>query len=106
MEVPKLESSTLSNGFRTSMEGLAEDQDNSVTLHLLMHRSRRCAMWEKRVGLLLTGPSPYFRSLSLKMKFSLILSGYDRAGLYRFLLSLKQPDGSFVMHIGGEVDVR
>ncbi|GAA6006154.1 hypothetical protein JCM11491_002052 [Sporobolomyces phaffii] len=30
----------------------------------------------------------------------------DRAGLYRFLLSLKQPDGSFVMHAGGEVDVR
>ncbi|GAA5975372.1 hypothetical protein JCM5350_006456 [Sporobolomyces pararoseus] len=30
----------------------------------------------------------------------------DRPGLYRFLLSVKQPDGSFVMHQGGEVDVR
>ncbi|GAA5989927.1 hypothetical protein JCM11641_002813 [Rhodosporidiobolus odoratus] len=30
----------------------------------------------------------------------------DRPGLYRFLLSLKQPDGSFIMHQGGEVDVR
>lgn len=26
--------------------------------------------------------------------------------MYRFLLSLKQPDGSFIMHEGGEVDVR
>ncbi|GAA5893584.1 hypothetical protein JCM6882_007856 [Rhodosporidiobolus microsporus] len=30
----------------------------------------------------------------------------DRPGMYRFLLSLKQPDGSFIMHDGGEVDVR
>ncbi|BGP18371.1 hypothetical protein JCM10213_000370 [Rhodosporidiobolus nylandii] len=30
----------------------------------------------------------------------------DRPGMYRFLLSLKQPDGSFIMHEGGEVDVR
>jgi protein farnesyltransferase subunit beta len=30
----------------------------------------------------------------------------DRAGLYDWLLSLKQPDGSFVMHKGGEIDVR
>ncbi|EMS18134.1 Farnesyltransferase subunit beta [Rhodotorula toruloides] len=30
----------------------------------------------------------------------------DRHGMYRFLLSLKQPDGSFIMHEGGEVDVR
>ncbi|GAA5906746.1 protein farnesyltransferase [Sporobolomyces salmoneus] len=30
----------------------------------------------------------------------------DRASLYRFLLSVKQADGSFVMHKGGEVDVR
>ncbi|GAA5820039.1 hypothetical protein JCM10212_004985 [Sporobolomyces blumeae] len=30
----------------------------------------------------------------------------DRPGLYRFMLSLKQKDGSFVMHEGGEVDVR
>jgi hypothetical protein len=29
-----------------------------------------------------------------------------RPGLYRFLLSLKQPDGSFIMHHSGEVDVR
>lgn len=29
-----------------------------------------------------------------------------RKKLYKFLLSLKQPDGSFVMHKGGEVDVR
>ncbi|GAA5859481.1 hypothetical protein JCM1840_004634 [Sporobolomyces johnsonii] len=30
----------------------------------------------------------------------------DRPGMYRFLMSLKQPDGSFIMHEGGEVDVR
>ncbi|BGP50200.1 CAAX farnesyltransferase (FTase) subunit beta [Rhodotorula kratochvilovae] len=30
----------------------------------------------------------------------------DRQGMYRFLLSIKQPDGSFIMHDGGEVDVR
>ncbi|XP_029590210.1 protein farnesyltransferase subunit beta isoform X1 [Salmo trutta] len=30
----------------------------------------------------------------------------DREKLLSFLLSVKQPDGSFVMHIGGEVDVR
>ncbi|GAA5823346.1 hypothetical protein JCM11251_007574 [Rhodosporidiobolus azoricus] len=30
----------------------------------------------------------------------------DRPAMYRFLLSLKQPDGSFIMHDGGEVDVR
>ncbi|GAA6010604.1 hypothetical protein JCM10207_007759 [Rhodosporidiobolus poonsookiae] len=30
----------------------------------------------------------------------------DRPGMYRFLLSVKQPDGSFIMHQGGEVDVR
>ncbi|KAM0752341.1 Farnesyltransferase subunit beta, partial [Meredithblackwellia eburnea MCA 4105] len=27
-------------------------------------------------------------------------------GMYNFLMSLKQPDGSFIMHDGGEVDVR
>ncbi|GAA99352.1 uncharacterized protein L969DRAFT_16657 [Mixia osmundae IAM 14324] len=30
----------------------------------------------------------------------------ERKAMYGWLLSLKQPDGSFVMHIGGEVDVR
>uniref|UniRef100_A0AAZ3PAW0 Protein farnesyltransferase subunit beta n=1 Tax=Oncorhynchus tshawytscha TaxID=74940 RepID=A0AAZ3PAW0_ONCTS len=30
----------------------------------------------------------------------------DREKLLSFLFSVKQPDGSFVMHIGGEVDVR
>ncbi|KAI5481771.1 protein farnesyltransferase subunit beta [Pseudohyphozyma bogoriensis] len=30
----------------------------------------------------------------------------NRKGMYKFLLSLKQPDGSFIMHDGGEVDVR
>ncbi|TPX42063.1 protein farnesyltransferase [Synchytrium endobioticum] len=30
----------------------------------------------------------------------------DRAKLYQFLMKMKQPDGSFVMHEGGEVDVR
>lgn len=30
----------------------------------------------------------------------------SRTGLYQFLMSVKQPDGSFVMHKGGEVDVR
>ena len=30
----------------------------------------------------------------------------DRRAVYDWLLSLKQPDGSFTMHIGGEVDVR
>lgn len=26
--------------------------------------------------------------------------------LYSWIVSLKQPDGSFIMHIGGEIDVR
>ncbi|KAK2157229.1 hypothetical protein LSH36_195g05038 [Paralvinella palmiformis] len=30
----------------------------------------------------------------------------DRASLQRFLLSMHQPDGSFTMHLGGEVDIR
>ncbi|SGY60511.1 BQ5605_C007g04443 [Microbotryum silenes-dioicae] len=30
----------------------------------------------------------------------------DREGMHRFLLSVKQPDGSFIMHQGGEADVR
>ncbi|XP_061072903.1 protein farnesyltransferase subunit beta-like [Conger conger] len=30
----------------------------------------------------------------------------DREKLLDFLLSVKQPDGSFVMHVGGEVDIR
>ncbi|ORY42982.1 Farnesyltransferase subunit beta [Leucosporidium creatinivorum] len=30
----------------------------------------------------------------------------DRKGMYNFLMSVKQPDGSFIMHKGGEVDVR
>jgi prenyltransferase beta subunit len=29
-----------------------------------------------------------------------------RASLQRFLLSMHQPDGSFTMHLGGEVDIR
>lgn len=29
-----------------------------------------------------------------------------RRGMYNFLLSVKQPDGSFIMHIGGDLDVR
>ena len=30
----------------------------------------------------------------------------DRRALSRWLRSLWQPDGSFVMHVGGEVDIR
>ena len=30
----------------------------------------------------------------------------SRERLLDFLRSVKQPDGSFVMHVGGEVDVR
>ncbi|GAA5863709.1 hypothetical protein JCM3774_001221 [Rhodotorula dairenensis] len=30
----------------------------------------------------------------------------NRPAMYQFLLSLKQTDGSFIMHVGGEVDVR
>ncbi|SCV71391.1 BQ2448_2979 [Microbotryum intermedium] len=37
---------------------------------------------------------------------SVFVSVLDREGMYRFLLSVKQPDGSFIMHRGGEVDVR
>lgn len=29
-----------------------------------------------------------------------------RRGMYNFLMSVKQADGSFIMHKGGEVDVR
>lgn len=32
--------------------------------------------------------------------------GFCRKKLLEYLHSLKQPDGSFLMHIGGEVDVR
>jgi len=30
----------------------------------------------------------------------------DRRAMYGWMRGLKQPDGSFVMHVGGEVDVR
>ncbi|KAI7899408.1 terpenoid cyclases/protein prenyltransferase alpha-alpha toroid [Cokeromyces recurvatus] len=30
----------------------------------------------------------------------------NRETLYRFLMSMKQPDGSFTMHKGGEIDIR
>lgn len=30
----------------------------------------------------------------------------DRQGIYNFLMSVKQQDGSFIVHEGGEVDVR
>ncbi|KAJ1973669.1 CAAX farnesyltransferase (FTase) subunit beta, partial [Dimargaris cristalligena] len=30
----------------------------------------------------------------------------DRDNLYQFLTSMKQPDGSFTAHVGGEIDVR
>ena len=33
-------------------------------------------------------------------------STVSRERLLDFLCSVKQPDGSFVMHVGGEVDVR
>lgn len=36
----------------------------------------------------------------------LTTSGSRRKKLLEFLHSLKQPDGSFLMHVGGEVDVR
>ena len=29
-----------------------------------------------------------------------------RETLYKFLMSMKQPDGSFTMHTGGEIDIR
>lgn len=34
------------------------------------------------------------------------LSPILRDKLLQYLYSLKQPDGSFLMHVGGEVDVR
>lgn len=34
------------------------------------------------------------------------LAGSCRKKLLEYLHSLKQPDGSFLMHVGGEVDVR
>lgn len=30
----------------------------------------------------------------------------NRETLYKFLMSMKQPDGSFTMHYGGEIDIR
>lgn len=30
----------------------------------------------------------------------------DRDALYKFLMRMKQPDGSFTMHEGGEIDIR
>ena len=38
--------------------------------------------------------------------FKNVMSNNIRKKLYSFLLRMKQPDGSFVMHEGGEVDVR
>ena len=40
--------------------------------------------------------------------FSLLpsISLYGRPGLQRFLLDVRQPDGSFVMHRDGELDIR
>jgi protein farnesyltransferase subunit beta len=40
--------------------------------------------------------------VGLKAGFDMI----DRRKMYSWLVSLKQPDGSFVMHMDGEVDVR
>lgn len=34
------------------------------------------------------------------------LSSIDRVALRRFLLAMQQPDGSFTLHHGGEVDIR
>lgn len=34
------------------------------------------------------------------------LAVIDRTAMYDFLMRMKQADGSFVMHEGGEVDVR
>lgn len=36
----------------------------------------------------------------------LTAAGSCRKKLLEYLYSLKQPDGSFLMHVGGEVDVR
>lgn len=36
----------------------------------------------------------------------LTAAGSHRKKLLEYLYSLKQPDGSFLMHLGGEVDVR
>ncbi|KAI8871030.1 GI22551 [Ramicandelaber brevisporus] len=34
------------------------------------------------------------------------LSGINRPALYKWMMSLKQPDGSFRVHHGGEIDIR
>ena len=34
------------------------------------------------------------------------LQQLDRENVYRFLMKMKQPDGSFTMHVDGEIDVR
>lgn len=42
----------------------------------------------------------------LVASFGFSSSGHCRKRLYEFLKSVKQPDGSFCMHAGGEVDIR
>lgn len=44
--------------------------------------------------------------VDLEQIYSLTIPFHCRPLLYRFLLSLKQPDGSFTVHREGEIDVR
>ncbi|KAK0548301.1 CAAX farnesyltransferase (FTase) subunit beta [Tilletia horrida] len=55
------------------------------------------------------GPAPTPEDVKAGKSVEVGRGGWDainRAGLYRWMMSLKQPDGSFVVHQGGEVDVR
>lgn len=49
----------------------------------------------------LEGPPPADTTLTIAISRSFL-----REKLLEYLYSLKQPDGSFLMHVGGEVDVR
>lgn len=55
--------------------------------------------WKHRSQL--SNPNPYISFFS-----SPPLPSFTRQKLLDFLWSVKQPDGSFMMHVGGEVDVR
>ncbi|KAK0525915.1 CAAX farnesyltransferase (FTase) subunit beta [Tilletia horrida] len=55
------------------------------------------------------GPAPTAADVKAGRSVDVGRGGWDaidRKGMYRWIMSLKQPDGSFVVHQGGEVDVR
>lgn len=55
------------------------------------------------------GPSPTAEDVANGKSVEIGRGGWDdidRKGMYEWISSLKQPDGSFLVHVNGEVDVR